>query len=343
MSQKMDTSETTPSHTKLEPFKYYTTLLERDWKIKYLTLRMMEVMGDQSMVHLCRILSTYLIKYAKLSCDDAVACIEAPGGKEIIYQFFESESSYFSPDTIVIGVDLNCAYMANSIQKALDVKAIGVGVVISNRKRVIPEITQNIVYSHKDLIWIRIIVPLDFDCGKLNKLSFSPDVVIIDENIYELYVEKHKKLYHPFDMINELDRLGLEVVFCSEGSEFREYPQLFISNYIKFMFCYELSRNIFSIESVRDLFNVNLYILYSLLFLKTKNFTVLPDTFSQFAKMVAERPKSQISTNHFLLTGPKDGIFLDKPSFHGGRGLNTTLSAEIMLNFNDLHKQIKRL
>lgn len=287
------------------------------------------------MIYLSRILSTYLIKCAKLDYEEANAAICAPGAKEIIKNLIESESAFFSPDTIVIGVDMNCESMSSSIQSALDVKAVTVGSLTNNADRVIPEIKQNIIYYHKSLVWVRVIIPHNYDISNLQNLSFHPSVVALSDDVFELYVSKSSRYCNPIYMIKELDRLGFEVIFCSENPIFRNNPQLFISNHVKFMFCYEQSSIKFSILTPKDVVKVNLHMMYSLLFLQTKNLTILPKPFSQFSKMSAERPKSQIDSTPFTLAGPRDGIFLDRPSFHGGRGLNTSINCNLNIDFTE--------
>lgn len=342
MQSPMDLLETSNSATKLEHSKLYTTLLAQEQQIDLLTSGIVKMFNDPSLVYLARSLSCYMLKYSKHSFDFCMKLVETPNAKEIISQFFNSESAFQSPDTIVIGVDMNCCYMAGSIQSALDVKQINVKKNTATTKQIKPDIKHNIIYSNKSLLWVRVVFNDGFDKSVFNRLTFKPDVVELSDNVVELYVEKRFKMYHPFDLIKELDSYpDLEVVFCSEGSAFRMYPQLFISNYVKFMYCYESGRLTFVIDSPKEMFAVNLYMMYALLFLETKNLSILPSTFSQFSKMSAERPRTQIGSSGFFASGPRDGVFIGDVSYHGGRGLNTMLECDIDLDFNKMYSQVE--
>nr|WOJ45334.1 OrNV p47-like [Apis mellifera nudivirus] len=117
-------------------------------------------------------------------------------------------------------------------------------------------------------------------------------VVRVCNHIYELYLDKRS--------IGELDSIlirleetyGVHLIFCSELAHFSYNKLLFLSNYVKFVWCYALNREHFDPRSMADIKAMIIYLTYGLLFLDCTNLTNMPQyTHNPLIAYTGERPK----------------------------------------------------
>lgn len=161
---------------------------------------------------------------------------------------------------------------------------------------------------------------------ELMRSKFGGDVVVVRvcPKIYELYADKSK------DTTGQLDALlrtleydfGVYLVFCSELAYFKYNKLLFLSNYIKFMWCYALNREIFNPKTMNDVKIMITYLTYGLLFLECNNLTNMPQhTHNPLITYTGERPKISMSkfnrNQTFTAEGSRAMLTMNKCSDFG--------------------------
>lgn len=161
--------------------------------------------------------------------------------------------------------------------------------------RIRPQIKTDILYTNPNRMWIRCYTVLEQQI--LN--DFLPQqyysVLQIAPNVYEIYGARNLVNFN--QLINYLEsQLNVDIIFCSELPAFFYNPLLFLSNFIKFMWCYSLNRNIFNPTSYTDLRTVLVYYMQGLLFLNTNNLSNMPtSTHGPLISCTGERPRTALS------------------------------------------------
>lgn len=122
-------------------------------------------------------------------------------------------------------------------------------------------------------------------------------VFAIEPNLYESYVSKTKKELDTAKigaLIAVYDRdPDCSLVFLSELSYFRYSTLLFISNFVKFMYCYGNNRNVFDPTTFDDCRMVNVYLSNCCLFMSNTNLSSMSgDTHGPLVSYTGERPKN---------------------------------------------------
>lgn len=120
------------------------------------------------------------------------------------------------------------------------------------------------------------------------------------ENVYEIYVVKTSAQSNGLKLDYLLHRYGessdYSMIFCSELKHFQYSPLLFVSNYLKFTYCYSLNRDIFDPRRYDEIKATVLYLSQCSLFMATGNLTNMPrDTHGPLIAYTGERPKIMLS------------------------------------------------
>lgn len=220
-----------------------------------------------------------------------------PQAFNCLMKLINTQSKFMGPTPRTIGVDLVSELAASKIQQSLDVKHVKKGAVTDCRlDRIIPQIKIDLAYNHPQAIWIR------FYCDSCSTFNFqnineSPvSVLYVSTNVYELYCVKNINVMMQIILQLESNH-GADIIFCSELPAFLYNPLLFLSNYIKFMWCNTLrDRNIFDPFSYDDIRLMCVYATYGLLYLNTNNLSNMPQhTHGPLVAYSGERPKIALS------------------------------------------------
>jgi hypothetical protein len=190
--------------------------------------------------------------------------------------------------------------------------------------RIKPKFQLDLVYNHPVSIWIRFYTKVDRNHLE-NICNVAPNVTLLPVNnsgvVYELYLIKNVNL--AARLMNILEKeYDADLIFCSELPMFHYNSLLFLSNYIKFMWCYSLNRDIFDPILPHDVKALSIYSTYGLLFLNTNNLTNMPrETHNPFIACTGERPKMAISkfekNKVYINEGSRALQTLNKPSDFG--------------------------
>lgn len=120
------------------------------------------------------------------------------------------------------------------------------------------------------------------------------------DKVYEVYVAKASKKSNDEKLEYLLQRYGTDstysLIFCSELKHFQDRPLLFISNYLKFTYCYLLNQPIFDPKQYDEIKATVLYLSQCSLFMTTTNLNKMScDTHGPLVAYTGERPKVALS------------------------------------------------
>lgn len=133
-------------------------------------------------------------------------------------------------------------------------------------------------------------------------------------------------------------RSDCSIVFLSELIFLEYNPLLFISNYIKFMYCYMTSHLIFDPKEAQEWREALVYLCGSSLFLRSKNSSNMPpDTHGPLNAYTGERPKALLSTlskqkDPYIFEGIRSMQSLDLMSDIGIRSNMIEVSGDLRKN-----------
>lgn len=207
-----------------------------------------------------------------------------------------------------IGIEIIARMSADKIQRSLNVKHLqtkkesrGGAAGSSASDGIVPNIKPVILHSHPEYVWIRFRVPpsVERTMNARNDLPPGSHLVTVAARVYELYLRKQ-----PRTLLADVsgvaawleDRLAADLVFCSELALFLYNKPVFVSNYLKFMWCYACDRPSFDPRTQEELQTLSVYLLYATLFLRTNNLTSMPEeTHNPLISYTGERPKIAMS------------------------------------------------
>jgi len=126
------------------------------------------------------------------------------------------------------------------------------------------------------------------------------NTLTVADNVYESYISKTNKRSDEIKTRALLtaysDNHRYSLIFLSELPYLRYDVLLFISNFIKFMYCYATNQNIFNPKTYDDFKIVSIYVSECCLFLSNNNLSNMPgDTHGPLVVYTAERPKVLLS------------------------------------------------
>nr|AHW98279.1 P47 [Nilaparvata lugens endogenous nudivirus] len=179
--------------------------------------------------------------------------------------------------------------------------------------RIKPRFNLGLLYGNQDYLWVRYHARTEFEFPRQYRITFRKndkckvftfDVTRLSvcDRIYEVYVKKLPDKVQTratslivSTLINKIDMYG-SVIFCSELKHFQYNTTLFLSNYVKFTYCYTTYSNIFDPISYDEIRAMSVYITYGLLFLKNSNMTNMPtETHGPLIAYTGEKPKPALS------------------------------------------------
>lgn len=264
-------------------------------------------------------IAQYMLHTERRSIDRVLEQLAKPGARAYVEKLLACESDILGPTPRSLGIDIISFISADKIQKSLDVKHMQ---LTAGSKKLAPNIKQTILYSHPDIIWIRFYSDSAFFrdlCGdddnegdddntesvvkrriRANALAelrhcvhdCKATVIRVCDRIYEYYTDK-RMIDTLYKTMTHLERdYDAHLIFCSELAFFKFDKLLFLSNYVKFVWCYALNRNHFDPRTTHDIKVMTIYLTYGLLFLDCNNLTNMPQhTHNPLIAYTGERPK----------------------------------------------------
>lgn len=296
-----------------------TSFLDTD--IKSLALCIQECVGDFSIEPQSKYLAHFLLGYKQLSLNRCCELLRKPKAKRLIWKLINCESDFLGPTPRAIGIDLVISQSREEIQQSLNVKHLKVdtGTEAESIFPIIPEIKDSFLYSNKFYMWIRYYStqPIKFHNDAYHIVQIGNS-----NTVYEVYMPKLKISEDPITLCRAIDKIELaggQIVFCSEMQFLKNRTLLFISNYIKFHFCYKKHAAIFEIHTFSDYALLNCLMTNSFLFLNSKNLTMMPDTtHGPLIQYTGERAKLYynkfLNKPHYNNEGSRATISMDGPS-----------------------------
>lgn len=265
---------------------------------------------DQSLRPYAFAIAQYLLFVRRLPVARVVARLTDPGTRRsslaALRKLLACRSDLLDSVPRPIGIEIIARMSADKIQRSLNVKHLqtkkesrGGGAPATDG--IVPNIKPVILHSHPEYVWIRFRVPPSVERTMNARTDLPPGshLVTVAARVYELYLRKQ-----PRTLLADVsgvaawleDRLAADLVFCSELALFLYNKPVFVSNYLKFMWCYACDRPSFDPRTQEELQTLSVYLLYATLFLRTNNLTSMPEeTHNPLISYTGERPKIAMS------------------------------------------------
>lgn len=293
-----------------------------DTDISCLSSKIISLVQDETIVLVARGIAQHLLLSENMTLNEASALFDKPGADKVVWRLIKSCSEFMGPTPRSVGIDLVCECASSKLQSSLDVKHMKKTTETDTFQldRIKPQRKIDLAYSHHKFIWVRFYSKFKRD-DIIIKSSTHVDLFDLTENVYELYCSKNITELFKILVILEKD-YNADLIFCSELPAFLYNPLLFLSNYIKFMWCYDLNRNVFDPTSFEDIRLMVSFTTYGLLFLNTNNLSSMPSaTHGPLVSCSGERPKvtlSKFDTSHMYVNeGSRAMQSLNKSSDFG--------------------------
>ncbi|KAI5630599.1 p47 [Venturia canescens] len=295
--------------------------LEQD--IVCLASRIMHVIDDNSVEPQARAIAQYMLHSRDMKLEYACELLARPGARNVVNKLLDCESEFMGPTPRALGIDVVAFMTAGKIQQSLDVKhyqktkasnvdncesASRMNATMSAQNkapiivdRIIPLIKTDLLYSDPKFIWIRYHAfdNRAIETELMNTLEVT--VLTVEDTIYEVYFAKSTRVVFNKAKIEKIfetiERNGAGgIIFCSELKYFNYNSLLFLSNYVKFTYCYMLRRSTFDPKDFDEVQAMTIYLTYGLLFVKTSNLTSMPlETHGPLIAYTGERPSMALS------------------------------------------------
>lgn len=245
-----------------------------------------------------------LVSYReKYTYEQWIKFLSKPSTPILLKQLLDTKSDFLDSIPRSVGINLACEINSDKIQSSLDVKQIKFAKLSDVTKRIVPDINVDFLYCHSDYVWVRYWSENEID---LSEIDHEYIITVVD-NVYEIYFTKTSNNIW-VNQVTKLENLGADLIFCSNLAYFKYNTQLFISNYLKFMWCYKLNRPIFNPTSYNDMRILNTYSLMSLLFLDTNNLSNMSTiTHNPLIVCTGERPKQGLRKFEEMKTYVNEG------------------------------------
>lgn len=327
-------------------------------QIEILSEKIQEILRDFSISVYSLCFAHYLIFEEKFSLEKCFELIKKKKFPEHFYQLLDSKSEMFGFIPRSVGITNVELSLRESLQSSLNVKQMK---FLSNNSQVsskiiTPEISEDMLYSHKEYIWIRF-----YDENVLNFNEFEDvDVYKIGKNLYELYflktngkisriicndncketISNSRNSFLITCLIDFIDKNGGKVEFCSELNNFFYNKLLFISNFLKFMFDYKTNSTLFDIKNYKHSQLTNSLIFNALSFFENQNCSITSDeTHGPLIKYTGDNPINELKKcklNHFYKNvGSRANISIDVPDNLGIHTSYIEMSGEYNIKNNN--------
>lgn len=298
--------------------------------IDCLSSKIISIVNDKTVELAARGIAQHILLSENKPLAAALGLFDKPGADKVVWKLIASQSEFMGPTPRSIGIDLVSECSVSKIQSSLDVKHIKKNDDSKERAlretvradddsdsidRIKPHRKIDLAYSHPTYIWVR------FYSKQRGIAIRNTTILPVSENVYELYCSKNRQLL--FGILATLEQdYSADLILCSELPAFLPHPLLFLSNYIKFMWCYDLNRDIFDPTSYEDIRIMTQYVTYGLLFLNTNNLSSMPtSTHGPMISCSGERPKVALgkfnAATEYTNEGSRAMQSVNKPSDFG--------------------------
>lgn len=303
----------------MDPTNRSDTKLSLAEDINCLSLKIITLLNDETTILAARGIAQYMLLCENIPLPDAIGLFEKPGAKDLLWKLIKHQSEFLGPTPRSVGIDLVSEMAASKLQSSLDVKHVKNTSDLDNVQmdRIKPQRKIDLAYAHPTSIWIRFYSTHDAESIMIPNTT----LLTVTRNVYELYCSKN--ISEVFNILLKLERkYDADLIFCSEVPAFLYNPLLFLSNYVKFMWCYTMNRHIFDPTSYEDIRMVAMYTTYGLLFLNTNNLSNMPSsTHGPLIACSGERPKITLgkfdSSKTYINEGSRAMQSLNKASDFG--------------------------
>lgn len=233
----------------------------------------------------------YMLTCAKLSVIDCLGHLSKQGARILINQLLSNKTEFLDSTPRSVGINLACEINSDKIQLSLDVKQTKMSTATINSRSIVPDISVDYLYNNSEMIWIRFWTKTPIECMVAGIQHLY--VATVTEEVYEIYLARLKSnCCNMVSAMLELESRGADLIFCSNIAHFKYSVPLFVSNYVKFMWCYKLNRPVFNPSSYIDLRTLTTYMLMALLFINTNNLSNMSQcTHNPLIVCTGERPK----------------------------------------------------
>lgn len=289
-----------------DPYTTDTELLDRMDRLAALIVDALD--NDSTLLPYAYAISQYLLYVKRLPYQSVAARFECPDTRPqaiaALRKLLACRSDLLDCVPRPIGIEIIARMSADKIQRSLNVKHL------QTRKdshgstaaeAIVPLVKPVILHSHPEFAWFRfrVTAAVQRTLPELELPREADRLVHIHGRVYELYFRKQSRLLSAdvCRLAEWLERtVGADLVFFSELAYFLYNKPLFVSNYLKFMWCYSCDRPSFDPRTQDELQTVTLYTLYATLFLRTNNLTSMPEeTHNPLITYTGERPKIAMS------------------------------------------------
>ena len=280
--------------------------------IKYLASFITQSLNnDPTLGNIALYISEEILIRKNWSLDEAIQRFSHEKGKKLLMKFIKTSSfQTFGADFRPFGVALVSFSLHSKIQQALDVKQAAVEKEKS-KGIITPDIKSDILYNNDKKVWIRFFrkeKPTELMVRQL----FDREVQLVEltSQVYELYFAKIKNVKDNkakiFNMIDILDNeWGSTLIFVSELGVFQSESektvnssniQLFVSNFVRFHWCYLHNRDTHDPQTPDERQAFMKLIPIALSFANSKNLSCMPpDTHHTLQILSGERPATVLN------------------------------------------------
>lgn len=302
--------------------------------------RITELFDDDTLRPQAINIAQYLLKCESMSLERILCQLGKPGARDVLRKLLNCSSDLLSSDPRALGVDISNCIVSEKIQKSLDIKSVS-----AKNSTMAPKIKHSILHSHPESIWIRFYSahPDITSRGILEDKDYH--IITICRNVYEFYINKtcpEVDLIRTNLALQTLERCyDADIIFCSELSYFSYNKLLFISNYVKFTWCYLLDRQIFNPSTAKDFKTLCVYMMHSLLFLKSNNLAHMSTaTHNPLIAYTGERPRTAMNKFDtqaiYQAEGHRAMMTIDKSGDFGSKSNHIEIISDIKIDHSIL-------
>jgi hypothetical protein len=253
-----------------------------------------DVMGDLTIQPQALGIAQFLLLTKRMNMAECRRLMNKPGSRQLVSHLITSQSNFISTTPRSLGIDIVTALTADNIQEILNVKHHKEHKEEKDvcQRAVIPNIKLDFLHSDPNFVWVRF-----HQQGNEER----KDKVQVAHSVYEIYISKKYKTKRQVyeetkTLLKELDSdPSLSLIFCSELKWFMYDSFIFLSNYIKFMYCYMTNSPTFDPITYEEVKTFSMYLTFGFLFLETHNLTSMPtSTHGHLVGYTGERPKTML-------------------------------------------------
>lgn len=277
----------------------------------------------------------YCLKFSSAKCYKLLNA-DKEFTKKCLDKLISNRTDFYSSQPVPL-IEIVSFINADKMQEALNVKRKEKITVSQKFNGIIPNIKTDMLYKNDKFIWIRFYLYKNKKDDFNNSIYLNNNetkIIKINNNVFEIYFEVQNKIgscaykalsdYTITNFIDFIDenKLGY-IIFCSELSLFQYNFFLFLSNFIKFHFCYANQLDSFNPQTDEHYKSINTYTLHGIIFSSTKNANKMKTiTHPPLISITGERPSDGINSafqtnKKFDIVGARSMMCINNNSDYG--------------------------